>query len=385
MDNFEVQEQRPNGRKRKLGCLIAVIVLIVLMVLSPIVFYFGNLLYQEGMDNKYGGHGFDYMGGWSSTDFTGYHVYDGDKLVELDHSADLTIEGVENMPVLDGAEACYPLYSAIAKTIYKDIDLIELDAQKAYEELPEDDVWDDEDEEIWSWSEYNGRVVSFSNTVKAYYRLVEKEVDLVFGASPSQDQMDFATSEGERIEPIPIGREGFVFFVEEDNPIDGLTSEEVRKIYSGEITNWSEVGGKNQKITAFQRPEESGSQVMMKYFMGETSLMEPDKYTVVGGMGEVIESVKQYHHKRGAIAYTFNYFLTGLQQEKDVKILAIDGVYPNTESIADGSYPLVVNLVCSKLESNDDPYVQEVLDFILSDDGQELVEKTGYAPLKVGK
>ena len=85
------------------------------------------------------------------------------------------------------------------------------------------------------------------------------------------------------------------------------------------------------------------------------------------------------------MAYTFNYFLTGLQQEKGVKILAIDGVYPTVETIKDGTYPLVVNLVCSKLESNEDPYVQEVIDFILSEDGQELIEKTGYAPLHKDK
>lgn len=282
---------------------------------------------------------------------------------------------------IDGAEACYPLYAAIAKAIYKDIDLIEMDAKKEYEEheemMADEDVWNDE---VFNWGYNNGRIVSFTNTINAYERLIIKEVDLVFEASPSKSQVEDAEDAGETIVPVPIGREGFVFFVEEDNPIEGMTSDEIRKIYSGEITNWSEVGGKNQKIVPFQRPEDSGSQVMMEYFMGETPLMEPGKYEI-SGMGGVIEEVKQYHNERGAMGYTFHYFLTGLQQEKSVKMLAVDGVYPSVETIKDGSYPLAVNVVCSKLESNDNPQVQKVIDFILSEDGQELVEKTGYAPL----
>ena len=382
MDNFEVQDKQNNdGKKKRRGCLIAIIIA-VLIIATPIVYFLGTLAYHNIMIDRYGGHGFDYMNGWSSTDFTGYHVYDGEKLATLDHPVEKMIEGVENMPVLDGAEACYPLSASIAKALYKDIETIELDAKREYEEIAaKGDVWrnDHWDDVRWDW--VNGRIVSFYNTKRAYRRLVDKEVDLVFGATPSKNQIEYASSEGETIEPIPIGREGFVFFVEEDNPVDGLTSEEIRKIYSGEITNWREVGGKNQKIVPYQRPEDSGSQVMMEYFMGEVPLMEAGKYEIISAMGDVIEEVKQYHNERGAMGYTFHYFLTGLQQEKGVKILAVDGVYPTVETIKDGSYPLVVNVVCSKLESNDDPYVQEVIDFILSEDGQELLEKTGYAPL----
>lgn len=383
MDSFEIkQPQNESGKKkRKKGCLIAIIVAI-LIVITLIAMLIGPFIYQQIVYEKYGGHGFHYMHGLSSTDFTGYHVYDGEKLAVLDHPADLIIEGVDNMPVLDGAEACYPLYAAIAKAIYKDIDIIELDAKNEYEEMSAKEyAWqsDNPDDERWRWK--NGRIVSFYNTKYAYSRLIDKEVDLVFGAVPSKWQIEDAENAGETIVTIPIGREGFVFFVEEDNPVDGLTSEEIRKIYSGEITNWKEVGGKNQKIVPFQRPGASGSQVMMEYFMGDTPLMEPEKFTI-DSMSGVLEGVKEYHNERGAMGYTFHYFLTGLQQEEGVKILAVDGVYPTIETIKDGSYPLVVNVVCAKLESNDDPYVQKVIDFVLSEDGQELIEKTGYAPLK---
>ena len=377
MQAFEVQE--PKKKRGKIGCWIVLIILMIIILLPAGLI--AKLRYDEYQEYKYGGHGFDYMYGYSSTDFTGYHVYDGEMLVTLDHEPGVLIEDVEKMPILDGAEACYPVYAAVAKEIYKDIDKIEEDAISEAEEYFDSYKEDSSKDYYYDWYYNNGRIVSFTNTVVGYDRLIQGEVDLFFGARPSEAQKEYAKYHGVQIESVPIGREAFVFFVENDNPVEDLTADQVRRIYSGEITNWQEVGGKNQKIIAFQRPEESGSQVMMKYFMGEVPLMEPDTMTLVDAMGGVINEVKQYHNEKGAIGYTFQYFLTGLQQEEGVKMLSIDGVYPSVDNIKNGSYPATVNLVCAKLASNDKPEVQQVIDFLLSEDGQYIIEKTGYGPI----
>ncbi|MBQ6654569.1 MAG: substrate-binding domain-containing protein [Erysipelotrichaceae bacterium] len=324
--------------------------------------------YQHNDEKKYQGHGFDYMHGFSSTDFEGYYVYsEPSKLVTLDHPASLLIEDEKDMPVLDGAEACYPLYCAVAKAIYKDIDRIEKDFindnsgdKKAYQ---------------------NGKIVTFTNTVYGYWRLADRECDMLFGARPSQSQTEYAKSVGVEYQLTAIGREGFIFFVEEDNPVDNLTSEQVRAIYHGDITNWSQVGGKNQEIVAFQRPEGSGSQTMMLYFMGDVSLKEPKTYETFDAMSGVIEHVAQYNNEAGAMGYTFRYFLEGLNQEKHVKILSIDGVAPTVENIKTGAYPLITTLYCVTRANENNENVQKVLDFLLSEDGQYIIEKTGYAPL----
>ena len=96
----------------------------------------------------------------------------------------------------------------------------------------------------------------------------------------------------------------------------------------------------------------------------------------------VIKAVKQYHNEAGAIGYTFRYFLEELNQEDGVKILSIDGVYPSVENIKNGSYPILADLVVSKLESNSKENVDKMIDFMLSEDGQYIVEQTGYGPLK---
>ena len=351
--------------KIKLRKVIAPTVIAIVCLITSLI------MYSNRPAVRYKGHGFDYMHGYSSTDFTNYTVYaPNSKLAALDHEPTLVIENEEDMPVLDGAEACYPLYAAFAKAVYKDIDIIE------QSEAGKDKQY------------YNGRIVTFTNTINGFNRLIEGEnhseenntgVDMLFGANPSSDQMESANKAGVELEITPIGREAFVFFVEDDNPVSDLTEDQLREIYHGDISNWCELGGKNQKIVAFQRPKNSGSQTMMEYFMADIPLKEPLTYEVVEPMRGVIKNVAQYANEKGAIGYSFRYFLEELTQEKGVKMLSVDGVYPSLDNIENGSYPLVTNvcLITRKNESN--PYVQKMIDFILSDDGQKIVRETGYA------
>lgn len=335
--------------------------LLVMAVLAGVDVYY----YTNRPEKKYAGHGFEYMNRYSSTDFSDYMVYsEPSKLAELDHPAAFQIENVKEMPVMDGAEACYPLYAAVAKAVYQDIAQIE-------KEAAEDD------------KPVNGEIVQFTNTVTGFERLLEGEVDLFFGARPSEDQMREAKDwyGNKKLEITPIGKEGFVFFVEADNPIEDLTSEQVKAIYHGDITNWSQVGGKNQEIVAFQRPRNSGSQTMMEYFMGDVELKEPMTYELYSSMMGVISHVAQYNDEAGAMGYSFRYFVEGLNQEQNVKILSIDGVKPTRENIQNGSYPLTTSLCLVTCEDSKNPNVQKMIDFMLSEDGQELVYQTGYGRL----
>lgn len=321
--------------------------------------------YNNRPSIRYAGHGFDYMNGFSSTDFTDYTVYaDNSKLAILDHKPSLVIENEEEMPILDGAEACYPLYSAFAKAVYKDIDVIE---KKGLNEV----------------SKYNnGKIVSFTNTKMGFYRLLHHEIDMFFGAMPSKNQIETAEDENVELEITTIGYEAFVFFVERDNPIEDITTEQLKAIYHGDITNWKQLGGKNQEILAFQRPKDSGSQTIMEYFMGDISLQEPKTYETISPMAGVIKNVAQYANEKGAIGYSFRYFLEELNQEEDVKMLSIDGVYPSLKNIENGTYPIITDvcLIYRKDEQNEN--IEKMKEFILSSEGQEIVHKTGYASLK---
>lgn len=348
--------------KIKMSLKKITVVTISLAILCSVNYF----TYTNSPAHKYhGGHQFEYMQGYSTTDLSPFTPYaKNSQLVTLPEECNFTIQEEKDMPILDGAEACYPVYSAIAKAVYKDIDKLEENYIKNKD-----------------YTYTNGKIVSFTNTSLGYSRLINGEVDMFFGAKPSASQIEEAKNAGVEFEYAPIGREAFVFFVNQENPIEQLTTQQIKDIYHGTITNWKQLGGENNDIIAFQRPERSGSQAMMNAFMGEISLKEPLSYEMVSGMGEIITDVAEYQNEVGAIGYTFQYFLEGLNQEENVKILSIDNIYPSNDTIKDQSYPLSTYLYCVTLKSNTKENTKKLREFLLSEQGQYIIEKTGYYAL----
>ena len=155
-----MSEQKSGGRKPNYAIYVILILIAAIAIIAVV-----NGVKREN-SQQYMGHGFEYMHGYSSTDFTGYHVYDSEKLYRLDHDAFLNFEKEEDMPVLDGAEACYPVYGALALAAYPDIAKIELSYKnKAEEKFEKRDFGDDYDLMDVYYS--NGKYVSFTNSSQA--------------------------------------------------------------------------------------------------------------------------------------------------------------------------------------------------------------------------
>ena len=279
-----------------------------------------------------------------------YLPFDPDSnIAVLDHKASLKLSG--DLPVVDGAAAVFPLYSAFVNATYP-----------SYIKL-----WDG--------------TLEYNNTVGGYTCLADRNSDIFFGAYPSDEQIAYAEAQGTEFVYTPIGKEAFVFFVHKDNPIDNLTTEQIKAIYSGQITNWKQLGGSNEPISAYQRNEGSGSQSMLIRFMDGTPIMEPDTEKINTLMEGIIEQVADYRNKDGAIGFSFRYYMEGIIKNPDVKLLSIDGVAPTVENIQNGSYPITAPLYAVTWEGNDNENVALLLNWILSEEGQELVEKTGYVPI----
>jgi len=180
----------------------------------------------------------------------------------------------------------------------------------------------------------------------------------------------------------PIGREAFVFFVNAQNPVNSLTMDQIRSIYSGETKNWKELGADLGKIRPFQRDEGSGSQSALVRFMGETPLMEPEKENVIAGMGGIIEKTADYRNYPAAIGYSFRFYSTEMVRNGEIKLLEINGIAPTKENILNDSYPIASEFYAVHLASNDNPSIQPMLDWILSAQGQSLIDQTGYVSLE---
>lgn len=296
-------------------------------------------------------YGFDYGGGYSSTDLTPYEVTNpSNKLPKLSAPSTFTIKNLSEMPILDGAEAAYPVYSAFANAVYENIG---------------------NNDEAWN-------IVSFTNTIYSYERLLSGEVDIYFGAEPSKEQQEMAKQKGKELVMTPIGKEAFVFFVNPDNKVDSLEVSEIKDIYSGKTKNWSELGGKNERIIAFQRPKNSGSQTLLEKIMGDTPIIKPLKEEVPEGMGGIIEQVADYRNYDNSIGFSFRFFATGMKDNSDIKLLAIDGIEPSPENIASKKYPFTANLYAITLKDNNKTTIDPFLEWMKGPQGQEMIEKIGY-------
>jgi len=99
-------------------------------------------------------------------------------------------------------------------------------------------------------------------------------------------------------------------------------------------------------------------------------------------MSGIVEQVSDYRNKKGSIGFSFRYYLEGIIKNPDIKILSIDGVAPTVENIKNGSYPITGPLYAVTWEGNSNKNVEKLLDWVLSEEGQEIIEKTGYVGVK---
>ena len=279
-----------------------------------------------------------------------YLPFDEDsKIVKTDSK---TLKLTENLPRIDGAAALFPVYSAFVNAVYPNT------------------------------TKLHDGIFEYNNTPDGYRLLAEKETDIFIGVYPSDEQKAYAEENQTTFEYTPIGTEAFVFFVHKDNPITNLTTGQIKDIYSGKITNWKDVGGKNEKIAAFQRNEGSGSQSMLKRFMGDTPITDAPTEMVNDLMAGIIEQVADYKSKTNSIGFSFRYYVEGIIKNPDIKMISIDGIAPTSENIRNGSYPILTPIYAVTYKENQNSNVDKLLEWILSDEGQYIINETGYVGIK---
>ena len=222
--------------------------------------------------------------------------------------------------------------------------------------------------------------VTHSKTHNAYVNLINGDTDLILVTYPSEDEQKLAQEKNVELEIVPIVKEAFVFFVNTENQVDNLSLEQIKQIYSGKITNWKEVGGPDAKITAYQRPANSGSQSgMLELVMKNTKIMEAPKENIASGMADIIDVISDYNNKDTAIGYSYYYYATKMYTSDTIKLLSIDGVKPTYDNIKDGLYNIqtAYYAVIRKSETEDSP-ARKLLNAMKSSNGQNIAKEAGY-------
>ena len=223
-------------------------------------------------------------------------------------------------------------------------------------------------------------------SAKVYASLIKKEKDLIFISEPSDDILRQAKETKVEFDMTGIGKDGFVFLVSKDNPVNSLTIEQIQKIYTGEITNWSQVGGNDEEIVAYQREQNSGSQNLMeKMVMKGKKLKEAPKDGLIDSMEGLIDAIsnKDFDNSKSSIGYSIYLYAKEQYVRDNIKFLAIDGVYPSDEAIANGSYPLTkIVYAITRKDVPQNSNVRKLINWLLTDEGQEVVVAGGYSKLK---
>ncbi len=269
----------------------------------------------------------------------------------------------KEMPTIDGSTSTYPFTQAVYGALFTNA--------TAHPQYPR----------------------QHSKSHASYQRLINGEVDMLFASIyPASDILKMAEDSGVELELIPIAYDAMVFFTNNDNPIKGLTKEQISNIYVNDAyENWSEVGGSDALLYPYCRNNDSGSHAHMeKYFLNGNDIhpevQKETSYTMSNVLTDVIAAKTEEPVGYG-LGYSIYYYYHNvdavLDTKRHLKLLAIDGVMPSDETIADGSYPLSSNsyIVLRKDTPQDSP-ARRMAEFMLTEAGQQCVENAGYGKLK---
>lgn len=226
-------------------------------------------------------------------------------------------------------------------------------------------------------------LVRFNKTTTAYFNLLEGNADLLIVGEANDEVMARKKELNFEWEKQPFATDAFVFVVNEDNPVDSITVEQARDIYSGKITNWKELGGEDRPITALQRNEGAGSQTLMeKLVMQGTPMVEAPTEYIVTTMGQLMEAVKSFDGSPGAIGYSVYYYAEEMKMAQGLKLLKLEGVEPNPDTIRSETYPLVnpKYVVIPAGEPKSAPN-KVLFNWLLGEEGQTLIAKEGYVSI----
>jgi len=262
----------------------------------------------------------------------------------------------ENFPGMDGSPATAPLAQAVACVL------------------------------LGETRENIADMTIFTRTSQAYRNLALKDCEIIIAGEPTPDVLDELTLNNFEIEMAPIALDALVFIINVANPVESLTFEQVIDIYTGRITNWNQVGGEDTEIIAFQRNEEALSQVLIQKLVMDWQQMADapiESFSAAFDMEDAITAIKGFDGSPGAIGYTMYYYASVMEMAEGYKIIAVDGTKPDNETIRNGSYPFVnpYYAVIHAAEPEDGSS-RIMFNWLMTDEGQALIEREGYVPLK---
>ncbi len=205
---------------------------------------------------------------------------------------------------------------------------------------------------------------------------------MIIAYEAPESVMEELENSGIELEITALGRDGLVFLINRENPVADLTVDQLQNIYSGDVTDWSELGGNAGPVFAYQRNDDSGSQTMFKKLVLAEPMSAPQEL-IPGSMGGLIESIADFDGSGAAIGFSVFYYADLMYANPNLKLLSVDGAAPSKESIGSGEYPLVNDFfVAIRADAPQDSPERLLRDWLASPEGASLLEEANYVPVK---
>lgn len=227
-----------------------------------------------------------------------------------------------------------------------------------------------------------------SGTHGAYMNLIEGKTDVIIVSRDiSRNEKASAAELGVELDTAPLAIDALVFIVNPKNPVKNLTADQVRKIYTGELTNWKEVGGVDHAITPYIRNADSGSQEKMETLvMGGLKMIDGTEetymYEIIGS--QMASPYLQLEYDEYGIGYTPFFFCTAMVRDlMRVNMLAIDGVMPSKETLRSYKYPFVSSIYAAVRKTEDhESMAYKLYQFLFTKKGSDMIDESGYIAIR---
>jgi len=181
---------------------------------------------------------------------------------------------------------------------------------------------------------------------------------------------------GKDVKEIPVALDGLAIYVSESNPIKTITETQIKSIYTGKITNWRDLGGKDSRIVAYGRENSSGTyQFFKEHVLGKEDFAR--EVQTLPGTGAVVNAVSK---DPASIGYGGIAYASGIRVIPVSRDEKSEAILPSLDTVKSGQYPLARNLFFYTVgEPSGD--VKTFIDWVLGPEGQKLCETVGYYPI----
>lgn len=182
------------------------------------------------------------------------------------------------------------------------------------------------------------------------------------------------------LKQIVIGKDALTIIVNKSNPINNISIDDVRGVFTGRIKNWDTFSGQKKLIQVVNRESGSGTRGLFEEVIMQVVLQDKTKKFVPMSLKSVVNnSNAEVKETIKLIPNSIGYVSVGYVDDS-VKVLNIDSISPSYENIVNNSYPLVRNLYFL-VKDDQDKKLKRFLNYVLSEEGQSLILKEGFLPV----